>query len=432
MVGAEQLPQHLADQRDGDGRRVVGDLGRQLSRGREQRVRRDDATHQAPGQGFLGGEHASRQRPLGRLTHADEARQEPRAARLGHDAAAGEHEPDAGRGGRDAHVHGLLVGHGALPRAILPDMSEAADAIEQLHARGVTDGLPVVPPTRALVDAMIAASDRRADELIASVAPANGRATIEKIAINAVMAGCRPEYMPVVVAAVRAMCDDAFDLVGISGTTDAVAPIFIVNGPARVTIELNCAAGALGPGTRANATIGRALRLIWANLGGARPGVISMSTFGNPARYACCFGEHEEASPWEPLHVEHGFAPGESTVAAFPGEPLVVVADTQSRKAADVLATITRTLEVVGNHTLRNLGDVLIVFAPEHAQVIGDDGWSKADARDYFWERLRGKFRAPENFRLLVAGGTAGRFTALIPGWPFPNAPTALVLKKIG
>ena len=115
-------------------------------------------------------------------------------------------------------------------------MSEAADAIEQLHARGVTDGLPVVPPTRALVDAMIAASDRRADELIASVAPANGRATIEKIAINAVMAGCRPEYMPVVVAAVRAMCDDAFDLVGISGTTDAVAPIFIVNGPARVKL----------------------------------------------------------------------------------------------------------------------------------------------------------------------------------------------------
>ena len=119
-------------------------------------------------------------------------------------------------------------------------------------------------------------------------------------------------------------------------------------------------------------------------------------------------------------------------MAAFPGEPLVVVADTQSRKAADVLATITRTLEVVGNHTLRNLGDVLIVFAPEHAQVIGDDGWSKADVRDYLWERLRGKFRAPENFRLLVAGGTAGRFTALIPGWPFPNAPTALVLKKIG
>jgi len=311
-------------------------------------------------------------------------------------------------------------------------VSEAADVIEQLHQRGVTDGLPVVPPSRALVDAMIAASGRRGDELIASVAPANGRATIEKIAINAVMAGCRPDYMPVVVAAVRAMCDDAFDLVGLSGTTDAVAPIFVVNGPVRAAIQLNCAAGALGPGARANATIGRALRLIWANLGGARPGVISMSTFGNPARYACCFGEHEEASPWEPLHVEHGFARADSTVAAFPGEPLIVVADSQSRKAEDVLGTITRTLEVVGNHKLTSLGDILIVFAPEHAQVIGADGWSKADVRRYLWERLGGKFRAAENFRLLVAGGTAGRFTALIPGWPFPNAPTALVLKKIG
>jgi hypothetical protein len=311
-------------------------------------------------------------------------------------------------------------------------MSDAADLIEQLHARGVTDGLPVVPPTRELVNAMIGASGRRADDLIATVAPANGRATIEKIAINAVMAGCRPDYMPVVVAGVRALCDDEFDLVGISGTTDAVAPVFVVNGPVRASIDLNCAAGVLGPGWRANATIGRALRLVWANLGGARPGVISMSTFGNAARYACCFGEHEEASPWEPLHVEHGFARDESTVAAFPGEPLLVVADTQSRTAPDVLSTITRTLEIVGSHKLRNLGDVLIVFAPEHAQVVGGDGWSKADVRRYLWERLGGKFRAPENFRLLVAGGTAGRFTALIPGWPFPNAPTSLVLKKIG
>ena len=311
-------------------------------------------------------------------------------------------------------------------------MSDAADLIEQLHARGVTDGLPVVPPTRELVDAMIAAAGHGAGDLIASVAPANGRATVEKIAINAVMAGCRPDFMPVVVAGVRAMCDDAFDLVGISGTTDAVAPVFIVNGPVRAAIGLNCAAGALGPGSRANAAIGRALRLVWANLGGARPGVISMSTFGNPARYACCFGEHQEASPWEPLHVEHGFARDESTVAAFPGEPLIVVGDTQSRTASDVLSTIIRTLEIVGSRKLSNLGDVLIVFAPEHAQVIGGDGWSKADVRRYLWDRLGGKFRAPENFRLLVAGGTAGRFTALIPGWPFPNAPTSLMLKKIG
>ena len=311
-------------------------------------------------------------------------------------------------------------------------MSETDDLLEQLHARGVTDGLPVVVPTRPRVEAMIAASGRQAEELIATVAPASGRATIEKIAINAVMAGCRPEYMPVVVAAVQGLCDDAFDLVGISGTTDAVAPVFIVNGPMRHAIDVNCAAGALGPGFRANATIGRALRLIWVNVGGARPGAISMSTFGNPARYACCvFGEHEEESPWEPLHVEHGFPADQSTVAAFPGEPLQVVGDAQSRSAPDVLDTVVRSLEVVGSHKLRNLGDVLIIVSPEHAKTIGGDGFSKSDVRHYLWKRLEGKFRAAENFRLVVAGGTAGRFTALIPGWPFPNSPTGLVLKPV-
>jgi hypothetical protein len=136
-----------------------------------------------------------------------------------------------------------------------------------------------------------------------------------------------------VLAGVEALCDEEFALVGISGTTDAVAPLFIVNGPVRRALAINGAAGALGPGFRANATIGRALRLVWANVGGARPGGISMSTFGNPARYGCCFAEHEEASPWEPLSVEHGFAPGESTLAAFAGEPLQVVVDARSRSA---------------------------------------------------------------------------------------------------
>jgi len=142
----------------------------------------------------------------------------------------------------------------------------------------VTDGLPVVPPTRARVEAAIAAAGRPRDEVIALVAPALGRATIERIAVNAVMAGCRPEYLPVVIAGVEAMCDEGFSLVGVSGTTDAVAPIFIVNGPARSALGINAGAGALGPGHRANATIGRALRLIWVNLGGARAGAISMSS----------------------------------------------------------------------------------------------------------------------------------------------------------
>src|SRR5207249_2712899 len=169
----------------------------------------------------------------------------------------------------------------------------------------------------------------------------------------AVMAGCRPEYLPVVLAAVEAICDPDFALVGVSGTTDAVAPLVIVNGPVRRALEVNCAASVFGAGFRANATIGRALRLVWVNVGGARPGVISMSTFGQPGRYSYCIGEHEDASPWEPLSVEHGFAAG----------------------------------------------------AP--------------------------KFSEPERLHSVVAGGTAGRFSAWVPGWPFRGAPSRLVLKRV-
>ena len=302
----------------------------------------------------------------------------------------------------------------------------------------MTDGLPVVPPTRERVEAAIAATGRSPDELIALVAPALGRATVERIAVNAVMAGCRPEYLPVVIAGVEAMCDEGFSLVGVSGTTDAVAPVFIVNGPARGALGINAGAGALGPGHRANATIGRALRLIWANLGGARAGAISMSTFGNPGRYACCFGEHEEVSPWPPLHVEHGFAADDSTIAALPGEPLQVVVDGHSRTAADVLTTVARSLEVIASHRTVSLGDMLLLVSPMHARTIAADGWSKADVRRFLWERLEArregptpKFRAPEHLRIVVAGGTAGSFTALIPGWPFADSPARLVLKKI-
>ena len=312
------------------------------------------------------------------------------------------------------------------------------DPFEELFARGVTDGLPVVPPTRARVEAAIAAAGRARHELIALVAPALGRATVERIAVNAVMAGCRPEYMPVVIAGVEALCDEGFSLVGISGTTDAIAPVFIVNGPVRDALGINSGAGALGPGYRANATIGRALRLVWVNLGGARAGAISMSTFGNPGRYACCFGEHEEASPWPPLHVEHGFAPDDSTVAAMPGEPLQAVVDGQSRTAADVLDTVARSLEVIASHRTASLGDTLLLVSPMHARTIAADGWSKADVRRYLWERLEArrqgpapKFRAPEHLKLVVAGGAAGPFTALIPGWPFADSPSRLVLKKI-
>ncbi len=339
-----------------------------------------------------------------------------------------------------------------------------ADAIEDLYARGVTDGLPVVPPTRTRVEKAIAASGRKASELIALVPPNYGRATVEKIAVNAVMAGCRSEYMPVVIAGVEAMCEDAFDLHGVSATTNFSSPLFIINGPIRKALDINCGVGVFGPGWRANATIGRALRLIAVNLGGAKPGIISMSTFGHPGRYTYCIGEYEEENPWEPLHVEHGFRPSDSTVAAFAGDSPQGIYDHKSRTAKDLLTTIARSLEVIWHHKATALGDTLVVLSPEHVRTIAGDGWSKKDIQRFLWELLRKpvkdllpgrdggeglpehvlaklqrpetdetlipKFRALEHLKIVVAGGTAGRFSAVIPGWTFPNG-SNLVIKKI-
>src|ERR671931_118919 len=188
----------------------------------------------------------------------------------------------------------LEASEGTLQQSRRSGPDRDADLIEELYARGVTDGLPVVPPTRARVDRAIEASGRAADELIALVPPNFGRATVEKIAINAVMAGCRPEYLPVVIAAVDAVCDDRFNLHGVSATTNSTAQLIVVNGPIRAALDINCGANLFGPGWRANATIGRALRLVCLNVGGAVPGVVSMSCFAHPGRYTYCIGEWEE------------------------------------------------------------------------------------------------------------------------------------------
>lgn len=346
----------------------------------------------------------------------------------------------------------------------MPHDADPAEAIEQLYAQGVTDGLPVVPPTRERVRAFVEASGRPGDELIARVPPNFGRATVEKIAVNAVLAGCRPEYMPVVIAGVEAMCDEAFDLHGVAATTHFASPLAIINGPIRKELDVNAGANAFGQGWRANATIGRALRLIMVNLGGARPGVISMSTLGHPGRYTYCIGENEEESPWEPLHVERGFAPGESTVAVFAGEAPHGVYDHRSRTAPQILASIAGGLAVISHYRSMYWGDTLVVLSPEHARTIAGDGWDKPRIREWLWERLQKpvrellpddecgeglpekvvarfadpareetlipKFRAPENLIILVAGGTAGRFSAVIPGWTFPGG-SQLIIRKI-
>src|SRR5712664_4051335 len=251
-----------------------------------------------------------------------------------------------------------------------------ADDLEVWFERGVTDGLPVVPPTRERVERMLAATGRSRETLVAEVPPNFGRATVEKLAVNAVMAGCRPDYFPVVLAVVEAACDPAFNLHGQSGTTNATSPLVIINGPVRERLGVNCAAGVFGPGFRANATIGRALRLIMINLGGTKAAEISMSTLGHPGRYTYCVGEHEEASPWEPLHVERGFAPEESTVTVFSVVALSIDNDHLSRSAPPLLASLGWSAAGLWNHKSFPLyGQTLWVIGPEHAKTIGDEGW---------------------------------------------------------
>ncbi|HEY4909549.1 MAG TPA: thioredoxin, partial [Methylomirabilota bacterium] len=344
------------------------------------------------------------------------------------------------------------------------EIGEDEDEQEAMFARGWSDGLPLVPPTEERVLRMLDGTARDPQEVLGLVPPALAAATVEKIAINAVMAGCRPEYLPVVIAGVEAMCDDAFDLHGVSATTNFHSPLFIVNGPARTALDINCAAGVFGPGWRANGTIGRALRLIVANVGGASARTMSMSTMAHPGRYTYCMGEHEEQNPWDSLAVEHGFSPGDSTVAAFAGEAPHGVYDHQSRTAKDLLITISKSLEVISHSKSTHHGDTLLVFSPEHARTIAGDGWSKADMREFLWHRLRKpvselipgvdggeglparvlakfpraesdstlipKFREPANLKFVVAGGTAGRFTAVIPGWTFPKM-SRLVIKAV-
>src|SRR3989442_12572443 len=337
--------------------------------------------------------------------------------------------------------------------------------LDEFLAQGVSDGLPVVPARRARVSQALEASGRAGSELIAEVPPNYGRATVEKIAVNAVMAGCRPEYVPVVIAAIAAICDPAFDLHGVSATTNAPTPLLVINGPIRGKLGVNCGAGVFGPGWRANATIGRAVRLVCVNLGGARPGIVSMSTFAHPGRYTYCIAEHEEASPWESLAVEHGFGPEQSTVALLAADAPLCVYAQRSRTPDDLLPTIAASMAVVSHHRMTHWGDTLLVLSPEHAKILGDAGWKKADVKRWLHERLQWpvrelipgrdggeglpehvlakypdpdrettripKFRSPEHIKVMVAGGTAGRFSAIVPGWTFSKG-SNLLFRRIG
>jgi hypothetical protein len=260
---------------------------------------------------------------------------------------------------------------------------------DEFEARGWADGLPVVAPTVERVTAMLAYSDRHRDDELGSMPPRQGIASMEILAVNAVMAGCRPEYFPVVVAAVEAMLDPAFNLFAVQATTHPCSPCVIVNGPLARELKINARYGAFGPGVRANATIGRAVRLILLNVGGAAPGVLDRSTQGQPAKYAFCVAENEDESPWMPLHVERGFALGDSTVTITAADGPHNINDHVSHEAAGILATVTASINDMGSNNAYLHGQPTLAFGPEHAAILGNAGLSKKDIQEHVFEHAR-------------------------------------------
>lgn len=306
---------------------------------------------------------------------------------------------------------------------------EAERLDDEFEARGWSDGLPVVAPTRARVDAMLRYCDRHRDEELGTMPPRQGIVTPEILAVNAVMAGCRPAYFPVVMAAVAAMLDPLFNLFAVQATTHPCAPCVIVNGPIARELGLNARYGAFGPGVRANATIGRAVRLILLNVGGAAPGILDRSTQGQPAKYAFCVAENEAESPWEPLHVERGFAREHSTVTVTGADGPHNLNDHISDKAAGILATLTGAMSDMGCNNAYLYGQPTIAFGPEHAAILAAGGLSKDDIRRHVFEQVR----LPR--ALWERGGMAGMFPDLFPQAamkPILKAPEDLLIIVVG
>lgn len=280
------------------------------------------------------------------------------------------------------------------PNKALHDLSDLADNIEDVtdhfYREGWTDGLPVVPPTEARVNAMLAGmSWRSPDELIGVVPPGMGRATLRRIAVNAVMAGCAPDYLPVVVAALQALLEPAYGLHHRQTTTHAGAPLMIVNGPVVKQLGINYGNGVFGPGWRANATIGRAIRLILINLGGAIPALVDFCQHGHPGKYSYCIAEHEAANPWEPLNVERGFGADVSTVTLINAEAPQSITENEQTLPIEIMRTFASNMATLGGNNVHSQGHPVLVLGPEHAAHIAAAGWSKRDIKMALFDRAR-------------------------------------------
>jgi len=312
----------------------------------------------------------------------------------------------------------------------LPDDSEAVS--DYLYERGLSDGLPVIVPTVERVERMLSGTRRDPASSLGAMPPSNAPATVEKVAINAVLAGCKPEQLPVLIAAVEAVLDPAWKLDAVQPTTMALGPMVIVNGPVRGRADVNGGTGSLGPGWRGNATIGRALRLLLINLGGARPGDVDRSTQGFPGKYSFCFAENEEESPWEPLHATRGLEAAESAVTVVAVSSSTNVSDSTD-DAADLLRTITGGLT---NPSTANVMDPLstpvLALNALHATILARAGFGRAQLQDYLFEHVRLPADALSARRAHLRR-SAGEDLFLVDGRiPFTNDPGNILIVVTG
>ena len=270
------------------------------------------------------------------------------------------------------------------------DADDDFDAINRLYMEhGWGDGLPIVPPTAERVEAMLEYCDRPIDKPIAKVAPRYGEATPLRLAANAVMAGCEPRYFPLYMLAIEAMCDEPFNLYGVQATTHLCAPLVIVNGPIVQELGLNAGHNAFGPGTKSNATIGRALRLISINVLGVKHGSLDASSFGHPGKYSLCFAEDDPPAPWEPLRVELGYEREDTTVTLVPTEGPRQVANMLNEDPEGVLRTYVSYMKVAGQFITGKGGQAVVIMGPEHALAVRQAGWTKDQIREFFLAESR-------------------------------------------
>lgn len=362
--------------------------------------------------------------------------------------------PQSKPGCTSRHLEGAQAAAGVEPvdvyarrgaRASYIELDDDTDPYEYMLQ---FDPLPVMPPTIARVERMLHGTKHPPDEIIGKIPPNYGAATIEKIAANAVMAGCTPEMMRVLIPLVRAVCDERFNLHGVQATTHFAAPLIIINGPVRRELGFACGSNVFSNVARANSTLGRAFQLLLTNLGGARPGEMDMSTLGNPGKFSYCIAENEEENPWEPLHVEMGLRPEQSALTLFAAEPPRGVSEHNARNGKTILQALSRALATIWTYRACALFDAFVILCPEHVRTLRRDGFTRQSVRDFLFENtgvpLRAyaetdgegvqltrfyeevtiagepcyrKFSRPEQIRIVVAGGTAGKFSAVIGSW---------------